>query len=437
MYGFALRANNGAVTGSSFLLPFDTITFARNPLDPSRMAAVDSRGLLYLFFGGLAAEDGARVRVSPFVDFEPASAETNQARVRQVSWSPDGQYLAFLVDAEADDRDGVWVAYAPPGGIQYASQIFRECPAAIACTVDRSSGLATYNSVHFEWNNTSSAIIISLTLADVGQRAFTIVRLNNDPARFPPIYRYGDASWSWDGSRVLVSGVVEDGRAGLLWVDLATGGVQQLLDSGASGLWLQDAVERPNGQIVALGSFGGAQTAMSLFNDVGTALTGQIGNAPPNRVAWSPDRSAVLVEVNDGVQRYYVAGVDGSVREITASVAGALAVEWINEPLAPSSDEAATTAPNLAVTPGVQSQFGLHLQEQVQVITPNGLNVRSSPSLNAGVVDSLFTNEYVVIIAGPVRAGGIIWWQVQTASNLLGWVAEGDEGVPFLGTASS
>jgi dipeptidyl aminopeptidase/acylaminoacyl peptidase len=390
--------------------------------------------LLYLFFGGLTAENGARVRVSPFVDFEPASAETNQARVKQVAWSPDGQYLAFLVDAEADDRDGVWVAYAPPDGIQYATQLFRECPASVACTVDRSSGLATYNSEHFEWNSTSSAILISLILPDVGQRAFTIGGLGSDPTRFPPVYRYGDASWSWDGSHVLISGSGEDGSAGLRWVDPVTGSIQLIFDSGAIGLWLQDAVERPNGQIVALGSFAGAGSAMSLFDSTGTAITGQIGSAPPQRASWSPDRSAVLVVVNDGTQRFYVAAVDGSVREITESVAGALAVEWINDVLPPSSDQGAPSAPNIPQTPEAQSQFGLHLLTQVQVVSPDGLNVRTAPSLNAGVVDSLFTGEYVVIVAGPQQRDGIIWWQVQTATDQLGWVAESINGVQLLGT---
>ena len=231
------------------------------------MAVVDSRGLLYMFFGGLTAQDGARVRVLPFSNFEPSSADTNQARVRLIGWSPDGNYLAFLVDAEADDRDGVWFTNNPQqGGIRFASQVFRECPLVMtSCTVDFGGGPFFFNSLHFEWNNLSNALVIELYLPHEDHRAFTVIGLNADPTHLPPIYRYDYASWSWDGTRVLASGGGEDGLVGLRWIDPATGSIQLILNSGAHGLWLQDAVEQPNGRIVALGSTDGANSPMRLY----------------------------------------------------------------------------------------------------------------------------------------------------------------------------
>jgi hypothetical protein len=299
--------------------------------------------------------------------------------------------------------------------------------------VDRGAGPYAYNSEHFEWNNASNNILITLFLPDEGRYAFTSVGLNNDPSRLPPVYRYDYGSWSWDGTRALASGGGEDGRVGLRWVDPVSGSVELIFDSGARGLWLQDAVERPDGQIVALGSFAGAQSPMSLYDSTGKALTTQIGSAPPTRAAWSPDRSAVLVEVDDGIMlHYYVAGVDGSVREITASVAGALAIEWVGGVLPPSSDQPAQAVPTLVPTPVVQSQYGLNVNEAVQVISPAGVNLRSAPSTDAPIITLLQAFEYVVIVAGPVQNEGIIWWQVQTATNLIGWVAESVNGIQLL-----
>ncbi len=432
---FALSASGGAVTGSGFILPFGASTFARNPVDPSHMAVVDTRGLLYMFFGGLTVDDGARVRVSPFVaDYEPPSADQNQARVRQIGWSPDGQYLAFLVDAEADDRDGIWYTNNPqPGGIQYAVQVFRECPLVLtACTVDLVGGPFVYNSLRFEWNNRSDALLIELYLPGESRRAFAVVGLHANPTQLPRIYRYDYASWSWDGARVLASGGGEDGRVGLRWIDPATGDVQMFLDSGAGGLWLQNAVQRPGGEIVALGSALGANSPMRLFDGGGVPLTDPIGTAAPERVVWSPDRSAALVVVFDGFStRYYVASVSGSVQEITESIAGALAVEWVGGVLPPTSDQPGAP-PTPTAPPSTQSRYGLAVNQQVQVIAPAGLNLRARPSTDSPELALLNAFEYVVIIGGPVESEGLLWWQVQAANGMVGWAAESVNGIQLL-----
>jgi hypothetical protein len=433
---FALSATSGAVTGSAFVLPFDTSTFARNPVDPSRMAVVDARGLLYMFFGGLTAQDGARIRVSPFVaDFEPASADENQARVRQIGWSPDGTYLAFLVDAEADDRDGVWYTNNPQqDGIRYAVQVFRECPLVMsACTVNFGGGPFVYNSLRFEWNNRSDALLIELYLPGESRRAFTVVGLNADPTQLPRTYRYDYASWSWDGTRMLASGGGEDGRVGLRWIDPATGDVQLFLDSGAGGLWLQDAVQRPGGEIVALGSALGANSPMRLFDGGGVPLTDPIGSTAPERVVWSPDRSAALIVTFDGfIRRYYIASVSGMVQEITETIAGALAVEWIGGVPPPTSDQMGATSTSAAPPAAVQSRYGLSVNQQVQVVAPAGLNLRTLPSTDSPDLALLNAFEYVVIVSGPVEAEGLIWWQVQTATGLVGWSAESAAGIQLL-----
>lgn len=442
---FELNTDGVSFTSSELLLPsgFGATTFARNPLDPNRYAVVDGRGLLYLFNGGLSAEQGALLRTSPFAEPEPPNREANNAIVTQVGWSPDGQTLALLVDAEKDDRDGIWLL---PNG-QGARQIFRECPPPVQtmCTVVIGGEPNRYTSLRFEWNASSSAVLNTLFLPDENRRAFTVVVLGNDPTNIPPILRYDYATWSQDGSRILVSGASGDGRVGLRWVDPVTGSAATIFDGSAVGLWVQDAVERPDGQIVALGSPNGPGSAQSLYNSSGQPLSGQIGTGAPERVAWSPDRSAVLVVVNDtsnpagAVRRYYVAQGDGTISEITGQVAGALAVEWLSSaplPLTPTvppsptlePTPAATIAPVGEVAPvgaaQAESAYGIRVNQQVQVIAPAGIYLRAQPSQSAVQVQLLNYFEYVVTISGPREAEGIMWWQVQTAAGQLGWVAE-------------
>ncbi|MEP7290785.1 MAG: SH3 domain-containing protein, partial [Chloroflexota bacterium] len=437
---FALSSSGGTFSGNNLPLPFTATTFARNPSNPNDYALVDDRGLLYLFSGGLRVEQGALVRTSPFAEPEPLTRDANNAIVTQVAWSPDGQTLAFLVDAEKDDRDGIWIM---PNG-QGARQLFRECPPPLldrnACTVIIGGEPSRYTSLRFDWNASSTAILVRLFLPDEGRGAFKLLPLGNDPTILAPILRYDYASWSQDGSRILVSGAGRDNRVALRWLDPATLSEQMILDGSAQGLWLQDAVERPGGQVVALGSPNGFNSPMSLYNSSGQALSGQIGASMPERVTWSPDRSAVLVVTNDGTtHHYYVAQVNGTVEEITGQVAVALAVEWLDgapPPAAPTvlppaiptqASAAATLAPvGVVGSDGVPSVYGITINQQVQVISPLGAKLRSAPSTSAQELELLNTYDYVLIIGGPVEAEGLVWWQVQTRTGQSGWAAESD-----------
>ncbi len=260
--------------------------------------------------------------------------------------------------------------------------------------------------------------MIELYLPDEQRHALTFVTPASDPAQKTPTYRFDYGSWSWDGARILASGSGDDGRVGLRWIDPASPTTQLIFDSGAQGIWLQNAVERADGQIVALGSRNGKDSPQSLYTGDGQPLTPPIGDAPPSRVDWSPDRSAALVVVADpqGL-RYYVAEINGAVREITASVAGALAVEWVG---APTSGAA-------------QSQYGLTVSRQVQVHAPAGVIMRVQPSTSAAEIGLLNAYQWVTIIGGPVRADGLIWWRVQ-ADNAVGWAAESNGVTQLLST---
>jgi len=328
--GFTL-SSGGAVRGGALDLPFGggVVRFAQNPVDPSQVAMVDPRGVLYL------VRDGAPSRpvYSPFSIYEPDAPERNNARVEQVAYAPDGSRLAFRVDTEADSatendsiNDGVWIVEGDS-----ARQVFGECPpVAPVCTVDRGGGPFLYTARDMAWSPGSDALLIRLWLPEEMRGAFAVVTPDSASTRMPDVYRYDTAHWTRDG-RIVVSGRGLDGAVGF-GVVTRDGQIESLTRADSIGLaWTQDAVIGRDGRLVMLGSPDGRESAQRLYDGAGRAISQTpIGDAPPERVDWSADRAAVLV-VTAGItgRRYYVAELNGAVREITSAVAGSLAVEWV------------------------------------------------------------------------------------------------------------
>lgn len=425
--------SGGGVSGAPFDLPGGAETFDFNPVN-GELARVDGGGSILLSAG--AAGEAQRLTASPFSEFAPASPETNNARVAQVGWSPDGRYLAFRVDTYSDGagdndsaNDGIWIY--EPGSVGASAtapsyQLTRDCPPQAGCDlVQRGNGPYQVRSLGFAWNPRSDQLLVSLDLPEEGRRAFTVVGAGADPNLLPAIARYDYASWANDGQSVIVSGRGPDGQVVLGRANPDGGALQVLLNGTSAGLWLQDAVERPDGRVIALGSPGGPDTPQALYRSDGSPITAPIGDSAPRRVAWSPDRSAVLVVtgIEGFAPRYFVASVDGTIQEITGAVAGALAVEWAAAPpaalaLTPFAPPPVATA----LTPGGRAV----------VVYPGGVNLRAAPSLNAEIVDGLDLGEDMDVLEGPVSAEGITWWRVRTDINTEGWVAEGYDGTIYL-----
>jgi hypothetical protein len=188
-------------------------------------------------------------------------------------------------------------------------------------------------------------------------------------------------------------------------------------------LWVQHAVERPGGQIVMLGSFGGPASPMALYDASGTTLTEPIGSTAPVRVDWSPDPSAVLLVVPEGsIPRYYVAQVSGQVREITQDVAGALAVEWVQGQPPPSANPA---APAATATPAAP-QYAVG--QRVRVVVEQ-VNLRSDPSTVNPPLGTVNFGAFLTILSEPTAAEGLIWYQVNTDDGRTGYVAESVGGI--------
>jgi len=307
-------------------------TFAQNPVDPNVFVRVDPSGNIHLISDYRAGTE-VNPNFSPFT-FSEADPVLNKARTTRVVWSRDGNFVAYLVDQWSDGNnreeinDGVWIA---DRYFTYSNQVFRDCHPNLlqGCIVNLQAGPYQYRTIDLAWGN-NNLLLVRLFLYDENRNGFAIIAPGQNAQVQPTIYRYDYAAWSWDGSRVLVSGYGADGTVAIRWFDPATGNVGEPQSNlGALGLYVSYAVQRPDGQIVALAAAGGA---VHLVDVNGNPLSGDIGILPPERVEWSPDRSAVLVvTVENEVRRYYLASVSGAISEITDRVSGGQAVEWINQ----------------------------------------------------------------------------------------------------------
>jgi hypothetical protein len=301
-----------------------------------------------------------------------------------------------------------------------------------------------------EWSPGSDAVLLSVNLPSEGRSGLILLSLNQDRITRPPVYRYDYGSWAVDGSRILVSGRSADGHVFVGWINRDGSFSELLYDAEANGLWMGFANQARDGQVYALGAPGdrsGPRAPLAIYNMSGVPLTAPIGDGSVERVEWSPDGTAVFLQVGG---RQYIANINGSIQDITGQVAGTRAVNWVDGELPPATNLAppanssaptivpvgATAAPPSGPIPsGVieNNTFGYTPGQQLRVYV-DGLNIRSAPTITAGVVRApLLTGEYVAILAGPVTADGVVWWQVQTADGVVGWIAGEINGGRTLG----
>ncbi len=217
----------------------------------------------------------------------------------------------------------------------------------------------------------------------------------------------------------------------IAWINRDGSFSDMVYEADNNGLWVQNAVERDDGSIYCLGapmSEGGAQGTMRLYNSAGIAVSGLIGNGPPQRVEWSPDRSAVLV-ISGG--RVYLAKIDGSVNDITDQVAGTRAINWVSGNVphvdSPSSNPPAPVGQRSVESPNEPGT-------PFRVLAPAGLNIRSQPTTTADIVASVVEGDTVWLLTGPpVYDGPIVWWEVRDPNGVTGWIAAQIDGEATLG----
>lgn len=191
-----------------------------------------------------------------------------------------------------------------------------------SCQLVRPSNAQFWKTVDVQWSPVSgrNEILLTVELTAESRQALAMVQPVRD-AKYaenaPTFVRYDYGYWNPDGNGIVVSGRRPDGRVIIGQVNSQFGGEQVLFDASAAGLWMQDAVRRPDGQIVALGRPGGPHDngAVALYNQFGQAISGPIGSAAPDAVEWYPDRSAVVVTVGD--RQYAANAVSGIVVDTT------------------------------------------------------------------------------------------------------------------------
>ncbi len=434
---FALNAD-GSVTGFTLLPDIATTLFERNPVNPNEYVTTDTSGNLYIT--GVNGSGASRPDVSPFSQFFALNREENDAYVSAARWSPDGQWLAFIVAGGKQPKDGVWV-FQP--GATAPVQLLVDCPPGCGIVLNPFDP-NFWQSVGLEWSPASDALLVRVNLPEEGRAGLIVLPLTQDEHfrdTRPPVYRYEYGAWSLDGGRILVSGRSTDGHVFVGWI--GRDGVFQnvVLDARAVGLWMGFGRQAVDGAILALGApggDGGPAQPLTLYDAFGNALTAPIGDSFPERVEWSPAGDAVFVQANG---RQFIANRAGAVTEITGQVAPGHPVNWVNgappegQPLVPIAPVGVvdTPAPTFALPEGVIAGSEYLPGQQLRVLVLQ-INLRAAPGTGSAIVRTpLATGEYVAILAGPVEAEGYRWWQVQTADGVIGWLAGTIDGAPTLG----
>lgn len=392
--------------------------FAPNPVDPSSFMRTDPNGMLLYKPIGVANE--GVMSYAPFFDgFATNGAQNNKNRVLELDWSADGRRLSFRIDPPPgldNGNAGVWFWQSDLSTqTDPTYQVIRDCvePGYTPCNFVSRSNANFWKTMAVEWSPISGnySMLLNVRLPEENRNALAIVqavRDSNYSRQAPSFVRYDYGYWLNDGQRIIVSGRRPDGRVIIGFTNSSLTGEQVIFDASAVGLWVQNAVQRPNGQIVALGRpgspFDGGPVA--LYDASGNALSAPIGGAAPEDVRWYPDRSAVVVSVQG---RQYTVRVDGGVITDTTDLA--------SNPSFGSGGVGASPVPQ-GIIQGTEFLPG----QQLRVITSN-LNIRQDPSTGSIILGGLVQGDYVAAIAGPYENEGFRWWRVQTASNIVGWVA--------------
>ncbi len=435
----------GTVTGIDLLgNPAVTITlFERNPIYTDEWVSTDTSGNLYV--SGLNGADAYRPDSSPFSAFFAQSRAENNTFVSEVSWSPNGEYLAFIAESQPGgamaNNDGVWIGRrTAPNRIGDFRHLMVDCPERgvySSCNiVNAPAGPNTWKSLDLLWSPGSDAILVSSYFPSEGRRGLTVLTLNEDYRTRPRPLLYEFGAWEARGSRVLVSGRGEDGSNYVAWI-LRDGSFSELVfGAETQGYWMGWAVQRSDGRILALGAPGdrnGPYEPLRIY-DITNGTAQQASNPVainglPNRAEWNPGRSAAVLFY--GGQRI-VLTLNGGGQDVTQETQGGAVNFAPGEPPPGQPIVPANAAP---IPSGVIAGNRFGPGEQLVVYSIE-LNMRTGPGVAYPYARRFLINgETIAVLAGPYSADGYEWWQVQTWDNIVGWVAAIIEGRQVIGPA--
>jgi hypothetical protein len=413
----------------------DAINVAYNPVDPTHYARVDTNGGLH--FAPLGGGEGVYSFAPYFDGFSAPSAQQNKLFVAEIQWSPSGEMLAFrIASGDPAANDGVWFWQpARETATDPSYHLLRDCPPG--CGLVTPVNAAQWRSKAFEWSSDNQAILVELDLPQEKRGGIAVVQAVRDPQTRqsrtgPTVLRYDYGHWASDGQHIVVSGKDPNGQ--IVFGTVGRDGSGAVVTPAATiGLaWVQDAVQQPDtGALIMLGS-PTPNGPLRLYDASGKALSGDIGATVPSTVSWSPDRKAALVVVGEAGQsasapaQYFFVKANGSVTDITSEIAGTKAINWV-----PGALPAGTNAFKPAIPTGVVAGSLYQPGQQLRVATDR-LDVYAEPSRSSSLLGSSKPGTYVAILAGPYGDGSVVWWQVQTASGLVGWAAGEVSGVTTL-----
>ena len=283
--------------------------------------------------GQVAAVSGARVL---YINGAPLSVSPSSAyglhpnlRYGDVAWSPDGRYLAFLVEAldpyafNGIDT-GVWVYDAASG---QTWQVFRNTYAGQAEQLaDQRRALR----VTWAPNGLALAITVETPLG-LGTVFLPVDHAANDAVNAIP---YADATWTPDSRALIVSGPTWNGSSVIGRVELnAQWTYTEYQNQARNGLVMRAAAQLPDGWIAFIGSPVG-QSAYALY------VVPAAADAPATRVSapiygqfvaaeWNAGRSAVLLTVQSAGQPHtWIVRTDGAAQEVNLSGGAFSAAHW-------------------------------------------------------------------------------------------------------------
>lgn len=416
--------SGGAFNFNGVPLPGNVVLLAVNPAFPESYARTDATGMLYLYPPGGAGE--GTYTLSPYFDgFAVGSANENKNRLLDIAWSPNGLRLAFIVDPPGGTdtgNAGVWFWQA--GAASY--QIVRDCVEGYStCNIVNPQNTGQWRSLKLEWAPDSNSVLVTFDLPDRGRQGIAVVAAitDEDIGRTGPFIQFYDYGyWAPDG-RIVVSGRFPDGGVRIGKMNADGSGLEILFDASASGLWMQDAVQAPDGTIYALGRVGDPNGPMNLYRISGgqaTVIGGPFGDGAPQHVEWFPNRGGVVVTVNG--RQYQALVSNPAVAEVNPA-AGQIQVQQGPVP----NSSVSSTVPD-GVVEGSQYAPGQQL-----TVTASVINMRTQPSTVTGqVIDQVNFGEYVAILAGPYQGEGYVWWRVLNVRGNTGWIAAEQDGASLL-----
>ncbi len=392
--------------------------FAVNPADPNSFARTDANG--FLTFAPIGGGETS-ITTSPFYNgFTVSSASTNENFVSHVSWSPNGQRLAFVVQPAGGTDNinaGVWFWDAASNT---TGTLIHDCPndGYTSCSLTNRP-VGNWQSQSVEWSPNSANVVITAFLTGEGRQGIFVSGMNFVTRRpeAPLFLRWDNAQWI-NNFELLVSGRAPDGGSRISVINPGDGAENVIYNASANGLFIFDAVQRPNGQIVAIGReggpFDGPYRMYRIDGGVATPISGFAGNSAPQSVNWSANYSEAVLTVNG--QQIIINASNGGVSG--ANVSG-------NVQVGPgfTTNASGETVVQDPPPSGVIANSRYSAGQQIQFIGDTGRNMRIQPDTSAAFADVVAPGTFVTILAGPYESGGYEWWQVSNVNGTRAWVS--------------